>query len=78
MADESFIKRLETVARDTMESRLQTWLNHHWDKEILPAIIREATARVRVECITNANIPEEIRVRLRFDPTTPLRKDVGP
>lgn len=69
----SFEQTLLEVAKDTMRTRLKAWLDYEWSKNILPIIIEEVTRNVRIECISNRNIPEEIRINLRFDPSVPLR-----
>ena len=65
----SFIEQLERTARDVMRDRLRTWMIYKFEKEMLPELLAEATRSIRIECYTNANIPEDIRIQLRFDKT---------
>lgn len=54
------------VAKDTMRDRIRTWLNYEWEKQYLPYVLDEVTKNVRIELITNANIPDELRVGIKF------------
>lgn len=49
-----------------MNRRMEAWMKYKFEKEMLPEIIAEVTQNVRIELITNANIPEEISLRVRY------------
>ena len=66
---DSLSEILERVARDTIRSRMRTWLSYEFERNMLPYMLDEVTKNVRVEMITNANIPEEIVLKVRFDKT---------
>lgn len=66
MIENSLEQILLKVAQDTMRNRIRTWLNYEWEKQYLPYILDEVTKNVRIELISNANIPDEIRVGIKF------------
>ena len=60
---------LERVARDTIRDRMRTWRKYEFEKHMLPSMLAEVERGVRVELITNANVPEEIILKVRFEKT---------
>lgn len=63
----SFDQLLNQVVIDTTKDRVEQWAKYYFEKELLPALIDECTKRVRCEIFSNANIPEEIRLRVVFE-----------
>ncbi len=69
MTNDSLQQLLERTCRGVLEDRMKTWMKYEFEKVMLPSLLKEATERLRVECFTNANIPEELRVILKFEKT---------
>lgn len=60
---------LNKVARDVLEDRVKNHMKYTFEKEILPEILDYVTRAVRVELISNANIPAEIILKVKFAKT---------
>lgn len=67
MSISSLHQILQKTAEETVEQRVRDWMKYKFEKEMLPDILREVTGRVRVELVSNADIPEEIVLRVRFE-----------
>lgn len=57
------------ITENTIEDRIKQWANYYFEKELLPSLIREIVSKIRIEIYENANIPEEIKIKVRFDAT---------
>jgi len=65
----SFQEIIQEVAEQAIEERLKSWMRYEFEKRMLPELLKEATEKVRVHCFTNANIPEEVKIMLKFEST---------
>lgn len=63
----SLEKICEKLIEDIVRDRITQWSSYYFEKELLPCLINEITSKIRTEIYTNANIPEEIKLRIRFD-----------
>jgi len=59
----------ENQVENEVENEVENQVENEVENKMLPALLKEATENVRVEVYTNANFPEEVRLRVRFDKT---------
>lgn len=64
----SMQQEIESSIQRTARSLTQNWITFEFQK-MLPALIEEVTKQMRVDIFQNPDIPEEIKIRIKFDRT---------